>query len=72
VGKILLPKILTPALVKAVAQNVHRAFDEWVTAERSKARPSLLAELQANYERVNAVYKEAVDRAQREGVLLDG
>jgi hypothetical protein len=71
VGKITLPKILTPALIKAVAQNVQRAFDEWLTAERAHARSSLLTELQSNYERINDVYKEALDRAEREGVPLD-
>jgi len=63
-GKIVLPKILTPAVLKAVRANLLHCFDEWVSAERRRAPPDLLAQLQA-------AYQEAMDRAQREGVPLD-
>jgi hypothetical protein len=71
-GRVALPKILTPAVLKAVADNLARCFDEWVAAERRRAPPALQAQLQHSYERANAAYQEAIDRAEREGVPLDG
>ncbi len=70
-GRIALPKLLTPAVITAVADNLSRCFDEWLIAEQRRAPPVLQEQLQASYERANAVYQEALDRAQREGVPLD-
>ena len=70
-GRIGLPKLLTPAVIKAVSDNVRRCFDEWVDSERRRAPPALQAQLQSAYERANEAYQHARDRAQREGVPLD-
>ncbi len=71
-GNIRLPRLLTPAVVKAVRANLAQCFDEWLVAERRRAPPDLLATLQAAYDRANMTYHEAMDRAEREGVPLDG
>ena len=70
-GTIHLPRLLTPAVVKAVRANLHHCFTEWVVAERRRAPPDLLATLQAAYDRANEAYHEAMDRAEREGVPID-
>lgn len=72
VANITLPRILTPPILKAVRDNVERLFQEWVVAERRKAPAAILTELQAAYERANATYRDALDRAEREGVPRDG
>ncbi|MBA2678715.1 MAG: hypothetical protein H0U76_10035 [Ktedonobacteraceae bacterium] len=71
-GSIRLPTHLTPAVLSAVQQNLARLFAEWVVAERRKAPAALQADLQAAYEQANTTYCEAMDRAEREGVPLDG
>ncbi|MBA3826040.1 MAG: hypothetical protein H0X24_19335 [Ktedonobacterales bacterium] len=71
-GRISLPKLLTPAVIKAVSDNLSRCFDEWLTAEQRRAPPALQEQLQIAYERANAVYHEALARAEREGVPFDG
>ncbi|MBA2682214.1 MAG: hypothetical protein H0U76_27960 [Ktedonobacteraceae bacterium] len=70
-ANIKLPHVLTPPVLKAVRNNVERLFQEWVVAERRKAPPMVLADLQAAYERANITYCEALSRAEREGVPLD-
>jgi hypothetical protein len=67
-GSIKLPKVLTPAVIRAVTAMLHRTFDAWVAAERTHASSQELAQLQAAYDHTNATYHEALDRAAREGV----
>jgi hypothetical protein len=67
-GNIKLPTMLTPAVIQAVTNNVKRCFESWVASERSRTSPKELADLQAAYDRANATYQEALDRAAREGV----
>ncbi len=71
-ANIKLPRVLTPPVLKAVRDNVERLFQEWVVAERRKAPSAILTDLQAAYERANITYGEALSRAEREGVPLDG
>ncbi len=71
-ASIRLPRLLTAPVLDAVRDNVARCFEEWVVAERRKAPAILQTDLQANYERANATYGEAMARAEREGVLFDG
>ncbi|MBA2679035.1 MAG: hypothetical protein H0U76_11650 [Ktedonobacteraceae bacterium] len=70
-ASIRLPPVLTPAVLRAVTANVRRIFDEWGAAERRHASSADLTALQTAYDQANAAYREARDRAAREGVPLD-